>query len=58
MKQSHFTTPRSMDSAQWSYDADPIEGPEQSTMHRHDKIVLIGCAVALAILAIVLGVWK
>lgn len=57
MKTSHYTTPRSMSEAHFALNADPMEYGHRP-MHRSDKIVIWGCAVAAVALAVILGVWK
>lgn len=46
-----------MNEAHFAFNADPMEYGERA-MHRSDKIVIFGCAIAAVLLAVVLGVWK
>lgn len=49
MKTSHYTTPRSMEQCQFAHDADPMDYGKR-TMHHHDRIVLLGCVLAVVAL--------
>ena len=46
MKQSHITTPRTLDACEFRADADPIERP----LDHEDRIVLSVCAAVLMFL--------
>jgi hypothetical protein len=54
VKQSYYTTPRSMSQAQWAFDADPIERYPQSRQEAAYGVVLavvIGIGLAVALVA-------
>lgn len=57
MKPSHERTPRSIEECCFAMNADPIEYGEKP-MHKHDKIVITACAIAVVCLAIILGVYQ
>ncbi len=54
MKNSHFTTPRTMHEGQWAYNADPIERYETPRMDWQDKLVLWACAAAAVAVTVIM----
>jgi hypothetical protein len=58
MKQSHYTTPRSMTEAEFQPWGQAIYGDEQPEFDREDLIVMWGCVgAALALVAMAFGAW-
>jgi hypothetical protein len=54
MKQSHYTTPRTLNECQFSFNSDPIERHEGSAGHTVANVMMV--LAAIAVVAVLFGV--